>query len=291
MHEPVLLKEVLEIFKPRPGQKYIDATIDGGGHTMAIFEKIQPEGKLLGIDWDCDLINSLKNKNNLLLTCDNYANIKSISGQHNLGKVNGILFDLGFSSYHIEKSGRGFSFLKDEPLDMRYNPHNNALTAKKIINEWPREAIENIIREYGEEKFAKRIALNIVKERNSGRISTTGQLVKIISKSLPPFQLKQRIHFATRTFQALRIAVNNELENFKNALNDSIDILTVNGIIIVISFHSLEDRIAKNIFKEKSKIGAIKIITKKPVGPAVEELAYNPRARSAKLRAAQKLTN
>lgn len=292
MHKPVLLEKVLEIFNPRRGQIYIDATIDGGGHARAILEKIGAEGKLLGIDWDRELLGRLKVENpklkvkNLILVCDNYAHIKSIAGKYNLGKVDGILFDLGFSLYHLEESRRGFSFLKNEPLDMRYNPDFNELTAEKIVNKWPPEAIENILREYGGERFSRRIARGIVGARRYKKISATAELVRIISRSVPGFYLKRRVHPATKTFQALRIAVNRELENLRKALYDSADILKPGGKIIVISFHSLEDRIVKNFFRKNKN--AFTVFTPKPVCPAKEEIKSNPRARSAKLRAGTK---
>ena len=294
IHKPVLLKEVLEIFDPQPGETYIDATVNGGGHALAIAERVGPKGEVAGIDWDCQLPEKLKIKSeklkvkNLILVCDNYANIKSIAGKYNLGKIAGILFDLGFSSYHIEESGRGFSFLRNEPLDMRYSPKNNELTAEKIINTWPEEAIETILREYGEERFAHRISRGIIQARHDKNISTTAELVKIISRSVPQFYLKSRLHPATKTFQALRMAVNDELGNLERALEDAVYILGARGKIAVISFHSLEDRIFKNFFKERSREGSIKILTPKPVGPEKKEIYENPRARSAKLRVATK---
>lgn len=306
-HRPVLLREVLSIFNPRPGETYIDATINGGGHAKAILERIGPEGKLLGIDWDCGLIEKLRKKGississdgkyssseveklpNLVLTCDNYANLGASVRKYNLDAPAGILFDLGFSSYHLESAQRGFSFLKDEFLDMRYSPSTNELTAEKIINIWPEEAIEDILRRYGEERFSRRIAAGIVRARQNKRIATTGELVEIIKRSVPPQYLRQRIHPATRTFQALRVAVNHELENLEKALPEALALLRPGGKIIVISFHSLEDRIVKQFFKEQSRAGKLEILTKKPLVPRKEEILLNPRARSAKLRAAIK---
>lgn len=291
MHTPVLLKEILEIFDPEPGQTYIDATINGGGHGRAILEKLGPKGRMVGIDWDCGLIEKLKQSriNNLTLTCDNYAHIKSIARKHNLGEISGIIFDLGFSSHHLEESRRGFSFLRDEPLDMRYNIYSNELTAEKIINSWPREAIEDILSRYGEERFARRITDVIIRERSGKKISTTGELIKVILRSVPGQYLKSRIHPATKTFQALRIAVNNELENLEKALRDSTEILAKNGKIAVISFHSLEDRIVKKFFGEKEKGKVLSTLTPKPISPTPEEILGNRRARSAKLRAAEKI--
>ncbi len=291
MHTPVLLKEVLEVFNPQSGQIYIDATINGGGHGKAILERLGAKGRIVGIDWDCGLIEKLKQSqiNNLTLTCDNYAHIKSIARKYNLGEVSGIIFDLGFSSYHPEESKRGFSFLRDEPLDMRYNINFNELTAEKIINTWPREAIEDILSRYGEERFARRIAAAIERERNQKNIFTTGELCRIIKESVPTRYFNGRIHPATKTFQALRIAVNNELENLEQALQDSSEILAKKGKIAVISFHSLEDRIVKRFFRIREKERVLYTLTPKPIRPTPEEILNNHRARSAKLRVAEKL--
>ena len=292
-HKPVLLREVIKIFDPKPGEYYIDATINGGGHAKAILEEISPDGKLLGIDWDCDLIHELEikyqklNIKNIKLICGNYANIKHIAGKHNFSKASGILFDLGFSSYHIKESQKGFSFLKDEPLDMRYSKQNEK-TAEKIINNESEKAIENIIREYGEERFAAGIARGIVDYRKKKRIAGTSELVRIIGGSVPRAYLKNRLHFATKTFQALRMAVNNELDNIQTGLKDALDLLPPFGKIIVVSFHSIEDRIVKNFFKERSREGMVNILTNKPLTPSLEEIKENPRSRSAKLRACVK---
>ena len=294
IHKPVLLKEILEVFDPRPGQNFVDATINGGGHAGAILELVGEKGMVLGIDWDCELIEKLRDlpvppgERNLKLICDNYADVKHIVAKHNFGPVAGVLADLGFSSYHLEKSGRGFSFLKDEPLDMRYSREANTLTAEKIINSWPLEKIEDVLRTYGEERFAGRIARGIISARNAKKISRTGELAKIVERNVPPQYRRMRLHPATRSFQALRIAVNRELENLEKALPEMIEVLAVGGKIAIISFHSLEDRIVKNIFKEYQKKGDIKIITKKPITASFEEKKVNPRARSAKLRVAQK---
>ncbi len=295
MHTPVLLKEVLEILNPQEGQTYIDMTINGGGHARAIAEKIGERGRLIGIDWDHDLVERLRTKNqesgirNIVPVCDNYANIKAVAKKQGIESADGILFDLGFSSYHTDESGRGFSFMRDEPLDMRYSQAGNTLTAEKIINHDSREAIENIIRDYGEERFAGRIASAIVVARREKHIGSTQELAELIFKSVPAFYRRGRIHPATRTFQALRIAVNHELENLGHAMEDSLTVLGRGGVMIVISFHSLEDRIAKLFFKEKSKEGIMEIITKKPMRSTREEIKNNPRARSALLRAARKI--
>ena len=215
----------------------------------------------------------------LVLVNDSYTNLKEIIEKYNFGPIQGILFDLGMSSWHLEESGRGFSFQKDEPLDMRYNPQQNPLTAQEILNRWPEKEVERILGEYGEERFARRIAKKISEIRKENPIKNTGQLVEIIGGK----------HFARRTFQALRIAVNDELANLKKVLPQALEVLNKGGRMVTISFHSLEDRIVKNFFKENAKKGLLQILTKKPIVPAVEELQKNPRSSAAKLRAIRKI--
>jgi len=192
------------------------------------------------------------------------------------------------SSWHLDERGRGFSFLKNESLEMRYNPENS-LTAEKIVNYWSKSEIEKILWEYGEEKFSRKIAENIINFRQLKPVKTTFQLVEIIKKAIPSWYQHKKIHFATRTFQALRIAVNDELNNLEKALPQATEILKPGGKIVIISFHSLEDRIVKNFFKNKSEKGELKLLTKKPIRSTKEEIKINPRSRSAKLRAAEKL--
>lgn len=295
MHKSVLLKEVLEILNPQLGQIYVDATINGGGHAIKIARAVGTDGRVLGIDWDCELIKKLEEGNkkseikNITLVCDNYANLQSIIRKYNLDKISGIIFDLGFSSYHIETAQRGFSFLRDEPLDMRYNTHGNSIRAEEIINTWPRHTIETSIRDYGEERYAGRIADAICRARRSKKIYTTRELVEIIRPALfRRYKTRDRIHFATRTFQALRIVVNEELLNLERVLPQAVEMLMQGGKLIVISFHSLEDRMVKKFFKEVKGHGAMRILTPKPIRPTPEEVRQNPRARSAKLRAAEK---
>ena len=289
MHIPVLQKEVLEYLDPKPNENFIDATVGEAGHTVAILEKNQPRGKVLGIEWDPELYKKLLKSDidRLTLVNDSFVNLKEIVEREKFTKVSGILFDLGLSSWHLEESGRGFSFLKNEPLDMRYNPQNS-LTAEKIVNYWAASEIEKILKTYGEERFAPRIAETFVSFRRIKPIKTTLQLVEIIKKTVPSWYQHKKIHFATRTFQALRIAVNDELNNLEKTLPQAIEILKPGGRLVVISFHSLEDRIVKNFLKEKSKENILKILTKKPIRPSGEEIIKNPRSRSAKLRAAQK---
>jgi len=293
MHIPVLQKEVVEYLDPNPDENFVDCTIDGGGHAAAILEK-NGRGKVLGIDWDREQIEECKSalkrfEDRLILANDSYVNLKDIVEKYKFGPIRGILLDLGMSSWHLEESGRGFSFSSDEPLDMRYNPGNNLLTASEIVNKWPKEEVEKILAEYGEEKYASRIAEKIDKERSIEKIERTVQLVKIIEMAVPGKYKRGKIHFATRTFQGLRIAVNDELNNLKNALPQAIEVLSRGGRVAVISFHSLEDRIVKNFFKELTVKKEAEILTKKPVTAGPDEIKANRRSRSAKLRVALKL--
>ncbi len=276
-HIPVLQKEVFEYLNPKPNENFIDCTIGEGGHSSAVLEHIAPRGKILGIDFQL----RLKPKNRLILVQDNFAHLKEIAERYKFRPVHGILFDLGMSSWHLERSGRGFSFKRKEPLDMRYNPLSN-MTAEKIINYWSRPEIERVLREYGDEKKAGKISERIIEARMTSQVKTTSQLIKIIkSLGISP----------QRTFQALRIAVNDELNNLRKALPQTIDVLNEEGRLVIISFHSLEDRIVKNFFRESSNKGQLKILTKKPITPSKEEVKENPSSRSAKLRAAIKIAN
>jgi|TARA_B100001971_G_scaffold214512_1_gene252357 16S rRNA (cytosine1402-N4)-methyltransferase len=287
VHIPVLQKEVLQYLNPKPNKNFIDCTFGGGGHADNVLERIGPKGKILGIDRDSEILNGAELKDRIIFVCDNFVNLKDIVKKEKFGPVQGILFDLGYCSWHLEKSERGFSFLINESLDMRYDPQS-ILTAEKIINSWPEKEIETILRELGEERFAKRIARGIISQRTVNPIKTTFQLIEAIKKAVPFWYQRKKIHFATKTFQALRITVNNELDNLKEALPQALEILEPGGRLVVISFHSLEDRIIKNFFKSLAKEGSLKILTKKPVIPTLKELKVNPRSRSAKLRAAQK---
>jgi len=297
VHVPVLVEEVLYYLDPRPNDNFIDCTVGEGGHTIAILEKNAPNGKVLAIDADPEQIKNYKltkrdSDNRVILVNDNFKNLKKIVENFCpdwQGKIRGILFDLGMSSWHLEKSKRGFSFRYNEDLDMCYGK-TATVSAKEIINQWPSQEIERIIKEYGEERYAWRIADKIAKQRKQKTILTTFDLIEVIREAVPKNYERGRIHPATRTFQALRIVVNQELENLKVALPQALEILSPGGRIVVISFHSLEDRIVKNFFKEKAKEGKIKILTKKPVIPSQEEIEKNKKSHSAKLRAAVKLT-
>jgi len=277
MHIPVLQKEVIQYLNPQPNENFIDATIGGGGHTGEILQKIAPRGKVLGIDWTQEVIREIKKNPNLILVCDNFAHLAEIVGRHKFNKVSGILFDFGLSSWHLEESGRGFSFQKKEPLDMRYSLQNQ-LTAEKIVNFWSKFEIERILREYGEEKLARKIAEKIIGARKQKSIQNTAHLAEIIRQAGAAPRL---------TFQALRIAVNDELNNIKKVLPQALQILEPQGRLVVISFHSLEDRIVKEFFK--NNILKINLLTRKPVIPFRQEVVVNSRSRSAKLRAAIKI--
>jgi len=284
MHTPVLTKEVIKFLNPQPNENFIDCTIGGGGHAKEILQRNGPKGKVLGIDWDPEMLKNIKAKR-LTLVHDNFANLKDIVEREKFNRVSGILFDLGVSLDHFEKSQRGFSFQRNEILDMRLNPQHS-LDAQKILNFWSRFDIEKILKEYGEEQFAESIAKAIVEERSKMPITKTFQLVHIIKNATPSWYSKRKLHWATKTFQALRIAVNSELENLTKALPQAVSLLKKGGRIAVISFHSLEDRIVKNFLRREP---TLKIIAKKPVVPAFLEQKQNPRSRSAKLRAAIKI--
>ncbi|MBI5044140.1 MAG: 16S rRNA (cytosine(1402)-N(4))-methyltransferase RsmH [Nitrospirae bacterium] len=304
-HTPVLLKEAVELLNCKKGGVYIDCTVGAGGHAERILELSSPDGVIIGIDQDEEILKIAEERlkrfgERTRLVHGNFSDIKDVMKNEN---VDGILFDLGVSSYQLEDKERGFSFMSDAPLDMRMDKKTK-ITAADIINRSSERELSEIIFKYGEERFAKRIASFIVRERERKPIATTLQLSDIIMKAIPARFHAQKIHLATRTFQALRIAVNRELEILEKSLLDAVDILKPEGRMCVISFHSLEDRIVKRTFQrlEKGCIcppkipvcqcgikPSIKIITKKPVAPAEMEIKANPRARSAKLRAAEKL--
>ena len=303
MHKPVLLNEVLKYLNPRPGGVFIDATINGGGHAQAIAERIGSTGKLLGIDRDCEIIKSgsLRSTLNAIpstLICDSFKNIKTIAEHKGFTNADGILFDLGFSSFHIEESGRGFSFKTDEPLDMRYN-RAEGISAAELINSISEDELRSLLYTLGEERYARNIARSIVCERAVHPIERAHELAVIIEKSVPPRYRHSRIHCATRTFQALRMRVNDELDHAAEGIRGAAALLRTSepvrtgtrpgGRIAVISFHSGEDRLVKQIFRDLEHNSSITRITKRVVRPSEEERSENPRARSAKLRVAEKI--
>lgn len=290
MHLPVLEKEVIDSLQVKERETVIDCTMGFGGHAKKLIEKIGSEGKFLGIEYDPEnyqrLINSFNGKN-IIIVNNSYINLKEICKENDITSADKILIDLGMSSWHIDSSKRGFSFLKDEQLDMRYNP-NEGITAKDILNNWKEKDLENILNKYGEEKFSKKISKEMVKERRSKEIRTTSDLIEILKKSIPERFQHSKKHFATRTFQALRIAVNDELNNLEKFLPQALEILNKKGRLAVISFHSLEDRIVKEYFKNQSK-HQFKLVVQKPITPTEGEININPRSRSAKLRIIEKL--
>lgn len=288
VHIPVLQREAIEYLDPKPNENFVDCTLGYGGHTGAILEKTGPKGMVLGIEADKEFSKILPVHKRLILVNDSFANLKEIVARAKFKKISGILLDVGMSSWHLDQSGRGFSFQRNEPLDMRYDL-NNPLTAKKILNFWSENEISNILREYGQENFAVNISQEIIRERKHREIATTHQLVETIKRAVPARYLHSKISPATRTFQALRIAVNDELNNLRKVLPVAIQVLETRGRLVVISFHSLEDKIVKDFFKEESKNNLIQIITKKPIAPTFGEIKSNARARSAKLRAAIKI--
>lgn len=294
MHTPVLLSEVLESLDVRPNRNYVDGTLGAGGHTKAILERNAPAGKVLGIDWDASAVRRFKKslkpaeRERVSLVNGNFADIGSFVKKESFWPVHGVLLDLGMSSTQLETSGRGFSFLRDEKLDMRYSTLQR-LTAGEIVNAWSPEALESTLREYGEESFAREIARAVIQARRDRPIRSTRELVAVISKTLPRWYRVRHLHPATKTFQALRMAVNGELANLESALPDCLQTLVSGGRLAVISFHSLEDRIVKNFFRERAKAEEARLITVKPVRPGFEEIRINPRARSARLRTIEKI--
>ncbi len=293
IHQPVLLAEVIAVFRPKPGQTYIDATADGGGHAAAIAERVSPGGTVVAIDRDrmileasCPRIAAAGPGARIVCRYGNFADSAAIVRECGVAVADGILFDFGFSSFHIESSGRGFSFMRDEPLDMRYDPAAGE-TAADLVNGRSEAELAAIIREYGEDRRAERIAERIVRERKVHKIARTGALARIVASAVG--RGTGRIHPATRTFQALRIAVNDELGNIARALDAVPGLLAKDGVVAAITFHSLEDRIVKNFLKKTNAAELLVPLTKKPIRPALAETKENPRARSAKLRAAKKI--
>jgi len=308
-HTPVMLDEIIAYLNCKPGNRYVDCTVGGAGHSRAILEKIYPDGLLIGIDQDADAITNATRLlkpfgANVRLFHENYVHLPNLLSQLNILKVDGIIADLGLSLYQLENSGRGFSFQKNEPLDMRMNAAA-AITAADIVNNETQTQLETIFRDLGEERWARKIAQKIVMVRAEQQIRTSGELVKVVCDAIPGRALHQRKkHPATKVFMALRIAVNRELEVLEAFLDSALDCLNPGGRMCFLSFHSLEDRIVKKRFRlwegnctcppdfpecvchpEKK----VKILTRKAVRPTERELAANPMARSACLRVVEKL--
>lgn len=287
-HVPVLLKEVLEGLDLQKGEVVLDGTVGNAGHAREMLKMVGKEGQVIGLDQDKEILQRIKPEKNLILINENFRNLDRALESLKIEYVNKILFDLGINSDQIEASGRGFTFLKDEPLLM--NMSGGGLTAREIINRWTEKEIADIIYKYGEERLSRRIARGIAERRKIRPIETTLDLVEIIRLAVPAaYRNNRRLHCATRTFQALRIAVNDELGALEDGLLKAWQALAGGGRLAVISFHSLEDRIVKNYFREKKATGEGKILTKKPIVPGEAEERENPRSRSAKLRVIEKI--
>ena len=287
IHIPVLLHEVIEHLNPEPKTVFIDGTVGLGGHSKALLERVLPLGRLLAIDRDQRNLDSAKEMladytDAVIFVCDSFANMKSHAYAHKFNEVDGILLDIGFSSAHIQDASRGFSFMAEGLLDMRYD-QNQTLTAQEIVNKWSEDDLARIFRQYGEEKQARFIARKMIKHRKKTPFTTTTELAAFIEELIPK---RGKTHPATKVFQSLRIAVNDELGELEKVLPDAVDLLKPGGKIAIISFHSLEDRIVKRFFKDRTDL---KIVTKKPVTPSKTEIKQNPRSRSAKLRVAEKI--
>ncbi len=307
-HVPVLLDECLEGLSIKPDGIYVDGTLGGGGHASAVCERLSGSGTLIGIDRDRDAIDAAgKRLENYpcrkIFVNRNYSDIKEILEDNGIDSIDGALLDLGVSSFQLDNAERGFSYMNDAPLDMRMN-RDDSLTAKDVVNGYSRADLTRIISVYGEERWASRIASFIEEARKEKPIETTGELTEIIKAAIPASARRTGPHPAKRTFQAIRIEVNEELTRLEKALEDFCDVLSPGGRLCVISFHSLEDRIVKDVMARRAdpctcppdipvcvcgKVADIKKITRKPVVPSGEEQEDNPRARSAKLRICEKI--
>lgn len=282
IHKPVLLKEVIDYLEIKPDDIVVDATFGFGGHSKEILKALT-EGKIIGIEKDIEVLNQSRDDftdNRVILVNDDFANIVEILHQQKIKKVDKILFDLGISSFHFDSSGRGFTFKKDEPLDMRLDK-NFGVRAADLVNGLSRDELSNLFYSLADEGYSRQIAKAIVEARRKKKFSTTFELASVVSEVKHQFG---KIHPATKVFQALRIAVNDELKTLEETLPKAVDLLNKNGRIVVISFHSGEDRIVKNIFKTLAKEKKIDILTKKPIVAQEIETKENPRSRSAKLR-------
>ncbi|MFL0269615.1 16S rRNA (cytosine(1402)-N(4))-methyltransferase RsmH [Candidatus Clostridium radicumherbarum] len=306
-HISVLLNEVIEGLNINENGTYVDCTLGGAGHSSEIIKRLNSNGKLIGIDQDLEALRAAKEKltsyENVIYVHNNFTNIENILNELEIDNIDGILMDLGVSSYQLDNGERGFSYMKDAPLDMRMD-REAELTAYEVVNGYSEEKLYKLIRDYGEEKFASRIAKFIVDRRENSPINSTYELVDIIKAAIPAKARREGPHPAKRTFQAIRIEVNKELEILDKAIEGSINKLKKGGRLAIITFHSLEDRIVKNKFKDLAdpckcpkefpvcicgKVPTIKIISKKPIEPSMEEVEENPRSRSAKLRIAEKI--
>jgi len=306
-HVSVLLNECIEGLNIKENGIYVDGTLGGAGHSSEILKHLSKDGLLIGIDQDKDALKAakerLQNFNNVKFVHSNFYEIDSILNNLGIEKIDGMLMDLGVSSYQLDEAERGFSYMKDAPLDMRMN-RDNSLSAYEVVNDYEENELYRIIRDYGEEKFAKRVAKFIVEAREVKKIETTLELVQIIKNAIPAKARREGPHPAKRTFQAIRIEVNSELSILNRAIEDGVNRLNKGGRMAIITFHSLEDRIVKIKFKELGitctcprefpicvcgGTAKVKVITRKAIDPSKEEVEENPRSRSAKLRIIEKL--
>jgi 16S rRNA (cytosine1402-N4)-methyltransferase len=307
-HLSVMPEEVIQYLEPRPGGIYLDGTLGGGGHAGLILERCTPGGTLIGIDQDREALQAAGQRlaefgSAAHLVHGNFGRLEQHLDSLDIPALDGFILDLGVSSHQLDSAGRGFSFQQDAPLDMRMDTSCGE-TAAELLNEMPEHELERIIKEYGEERWAKRIAVFIVKARQEAPLETTLQLVDIIKGAVPKAKWEERIHPATRTFQAVRIAVNHELESLETGLRAALDRLKPGGRGVVISFHSLEDRIVKHIFREYAtgctcprnfpvcacnNRPRVRVLTNRPVTATNREIEINPRSRSAKVRVVEKL--
>jgi 16S rRNA (cytosine1402-N4)-methyltransferase len=306
-HRPVLLQDVITSLQPQPGQAFIDATLGGGGYARALIEQLRPGGVLLGIDRDATALERFAREPrppdvNVILEHTNFAQLDQVAGS--IGRpVNGVVFDLGLSSIQLDDAERGFSFQQDGPLDMRMD-RSQPWTAADLLNREPESEVRRILKDYGQERWAARIAQRVVDRRRREPLKTTRDLVDVVAGAIPRGAWPRDIHVATRTFQALRIAVNRELDAIEAGLKAAITVLASGGRVGVVSFHSLEDRIAKNLFNVEATDcicppqapvcicghqRSVRVMTRKPITPSEAEVRDNPRARSAKFRVAEKL--
>ena len=295
-HVPVLVREVLATLEPRPGGAYLDCTVGGGGHAEAILEAAGPPSRVVGIDRDPEAITVARERlgrfgDRVRLVQGDFRELPRLISELRLEGFDGVLFDLGISSLQLDDPSRGLRFSAEGPLDMRMDRESGGLAARELLHELPEEDLTRIIREYGEERWARQIARGIVNARSQGSLETTRDLAAVVARAIPRRFWPRRIHPATRTFQAVRIAVNQELTGLEEALEVATGHLNPGGRIAVISFHSLEDRVVKHLFRRLAAPGAVpgvRIITRRPVTPSSEERAQNRRARSAKLRGAER---
>jgi len=297
VHQPVMLDEVVAHLVQRPGGRFVDATVNGGGHAEAILRRTAPDGRVLGIDRDAALLADTRARlaaecaaGRLILVNGNFADLADFVAAQEFAPVDGMLLDLGLSSYHFDASGRGFSFSRDEPLDMRFDPNDVAAeTAADLLRTRSVDDLTVMFRDFGEERFAGRIAGRILIQRARAPITTTTQLLEIITAALPARIRWRAARSAARIFQALRIAVNDELGAIRCVLPQAVSVLAPGGRLVVIAFHSLEDRLVKQFLVAERTAGRMQILTKRPLRPSEREVAANSRAASAKLRAAEKV--